>query len=315
MKTKRLFLFAAYDKQGIIDDTLMHYLRYLSGIGDIVFVMDNDASKEELKKLDDIPNVLHVSAKRHGEYDFGSYKRCYEWADKSGILDNYDWVYLVNDSVYGPLFDFIDILIKMETSGCDLTGMIDFSSKLVPVQVQSWFVGLSKRVATAKFMGDFMRSVKAQDDKQLIVLKYEVGLSQTILRHGYKMFTFISGEVAEPIHRIYETPLEILKIGLPFLKKNALVNIQGLQYLYPYTSAEFVNSIYNNAVRTGIKMAGSVMKVATDQRPPYEKSYRLTIFSIPIITIYRQRHDSGTVVCYKVLILDSIPVMKILLRK
>ena len=43
MSVKRLFLFAAYDKEGIIDDTLLHYLRCLSDYGDVAFVMDNFA--------------------------------------------------------------------------------------------------------------------------------------------------------------------------------------------------------------------------------------------------------------------------------
>ena len=41
---KRLFLFAGYDRDGIVDDSLLWYLKSLSGLGDIVFVMDNDAT-------------------------------------------------------------------------------------------------------------------------------------------------------------------------------------------------------------------------------------------------------------------------------
>ena len=52
--TKRLFLFAGYDKDGIVDDTLIYYLSELSKLGDIVFVMDNDASETELNKIKQI---------------------------------------------------------------------------------------------------------------------------------------------------------------------------------------------------------------------------------------------------------------------
>lgn len=310
MEVKRLFLFAGYDNQGIIDDTLLHYLRYLSGYGDIIFVMDNVAANAELNKLNDIPNILYRTAERHGEYDFGSYKRGYQWADKHDLLNKYDWIYLVNDSVYGPLFDIRNTLEDLESRGVDLTGMIDFVNKFTPVQVQSWFVGLSRRVVNEQFFKDFMNGIQAQTDKQLIVLKYEVGLSQLILQHGYKMSTFISGEKGDAVHRIYEQPLKMLKKGLPFIKKQALMNLQGMQYLHPYTTEVFVDEIYHNASRTGVKI-----NVIRTEKPRYEKYYRLTFLSIPILTIYRQLHDNGMLVCYKVYIFDFVPVIKILLNR
>lgn len=310
MEMKRLFLFAGYDAQGIIDDTLVHYLRCLSAYGDIVFVMDNTTPNAELNKLNDIPNILYRHAERHGEYDFGSYKRAYQWADNNGILSKYDWIYLVNDSVYGPLFDIRGILDDLESRGVDLTGMIDFTNKLTPIQVQSWFVGLSRRVATEPFIKKFMNSVQAQTDKQLIVLKYEVGLSQEILRHGYKMATYISGEVGDTCHRIYKQPLQMLKEGLPFIKKQALKDLQGLQYLYPYTTDVFVDEIHRDAVRVGIKVATTCYV-----KPSYEKNYRLTLWGIPLLTIYRQRHDSGDTACYKAYVFDFIPVLKVFLKK
>lgn len=313
MEVKRLFLFASYDKQGIIDDTLLHYLRFLSDYGDIIFVMDNVAANAELKKLNKIPNILYKLAERHGEYDFGSYKRGYQWACKKRLLKKYDWVYLVNDSVYGPLFDIRRILEDLESRGVDLTGMIDFTNNFTPIQVQSWFVGLSRRVATSDFIKSFMEEIKSQTDKQLIVLKYEVGLSQVVLRHGYKMSTFISGERGEPQHRVYDTPLEMLRIGLPFIKKQALVNLHGMQYLYPFTTELFVDQIYYNALRTGVRLIPLVNKQY--EKPKYEKSYRLTIWSIPLITVYRQRHDTGGLTCYKVYLFDYIPVLKVSSRK
>lgn len=310
MEIKRLFLFAGYDAQGIVDNTLLHYLRCLSGYGDIVFVMDNDAAESEVDKVASIPNVLYAVATRHGEYDFGSYKRAYDWADKNGLLNKYDWVYLVNDSVYGPLYDIRPILDDLESRGVDLTGMIDFSNKCTPVQVQSWFVGLSRRVATSDFMHVFMKNIRAQSDKQLIVLKYEVGLSQIILRHGYKMSTLIKDENSDVKHLIYDCPLEALKLGLPFVKKGAVANLPGLQYLYPYTTEKFVDDVYHNITRSGLSVA-----VIEPERPRYNKSYRLTLLSIPLVTIYRQRHISTAITCYKVYLFDFLPIFKILTKR
>lgn len=182
--SKRLFLFAAYDKDCLIDDTLLYYLEALSKLGDIIFTMDNDTPAKEMAKLDRIPNILHASAQRHGEYDFGSYKRGYIWANDNQILDNYDWIYLTNDSVLGPMGDLESMLMNIESRGADCVGMVSNDPQLLPAHIQSWFVGLKRHVATSKFFRDFITNVAHQTDKLSVVYKYEVRMSQMLVENG-----------------------------------------------------------------------------------------------------------------------------------
>lgn len=309
MSVKRLFVFAGYDPQGVIDNTLLHYLRSLSVLGDIVLVMDCDISSDERKKLNQVDNLLYFKAERHKEYDFGSYKRGFQYARNKKILKKYDWVYFVNDSVYGPLFDIEPILLDLESRGADLIGMADFMNKPTPIQVQSWFVGVSKEVANSEFLSKFFDSVCSQVNKQLIVLKYEVGLSQVILHHGYKMDTWISGEVGEVCHSVYENPIGMLKQGLPFVKKAGLKNTNGLQYLYPYTTDKIVDDISKHAKRTGVLVVG------LEAVPEYEKFFRLTILSLPIILIKRQVQKDLNLTSYKLYLFDKLPVCKLAVKK
>ena len=152
---KRLFFFASYDPDRVVDDSLLWYLQALSKLGDIVFIMDNDISRNFVQKVKNIPNVLYADALRHQEYDFGSYKRGFLWAQESNILKRYDWIYLVNDSVFGPFFDLEPILDNMEKQNAENAfGMIGLKAEDIaelgwPDHVQSWFVGLSQRVFSA----------------------------------------------------------------------------------------------------------------------------------------------------------------------
>ncbi len=233
---KRLFIFAGYDKLGIIDESLLYYLHSLSKLGDIVFNMDNEASKEELDKVRAVPNLLHANAVRHGEYDFGSYKRGYVWAEENDILKNYDWVYLVNDSMYGPLRDLKPVLEEMESRGASAFGMIKLhsaeSKDIVvrlslygyPQHVQSWFVGMKHEIASSDWMADFMKSIRSHENKMDIVFHYECGLSQAIKKHGYEIETYENE--FDGLH-VYSHPLELIKKGFPFLKKQAICNIKN----------------------------------------------------------------------------------------
>ena len=115
---KRLFLFAFYDPQGVVGEAALRYLEALRALGDIVLATDSDLRPGEAEKL--APLVVSYEAARHGEYDFGSYKRAFRQADLSG----YDVVYLVNDSVVGPLRPLEPYLLRMEALGTDAFGLV-----------------------------------------------------------------------------------------------------------------------------------------------------------------------------------------------
>lgn len=299
---KRLFLFASYDKDKKIDDSLLYYLRSLSELGDIIFVMDNDVSVIELKKLFKIPNILHVYTSSHGEYDFGSYKRGYIWARDNKRLKNYDWLYLVNDSVYGPLYSLRPLLDNLENKGADFIGMTENHNKNIPSHIQSWFIGLSKPIFTNKLFDEFISNVSRQQSKWDIIMKYEVGLTQLLLRVGYSMQTIICNNFGVDI--VYEEPMRLLSLGVPFVKKLALANIEELHYLYPYMDdMSLMGMLYENVLRTN----ANGKQLVSSKEHMYKKCFRLSLFSCPIITIYKKNKYSE----YKLCIFDQIPVFKI----
>jgi len=70
---KRLTLFAHWDPDSIIDDTVILYLKKLKEVSDIIFYSDCELSNIALKKITGY--TIKYGAERHCECDFGSYKR------------------------------------------------------------------------------------------------------------------------------------------------------------------------------------------------------------------------------------------------
>ena len=256
--TKRLFIFAGYDRDGIVDETLLYYLNHLSGLGDIVFTMDTDLPDSELAKIQEIPHVLHATAKRHGEYDFGSYKRGYAWARDNKLLNKYDWVYLVNDSVFGPLFDLTPALNKLESNNSENAfGMIGLHTTRemiakYPTHVQSWFVGVSKPVSNADWFADFLGDVQRQESKDAIVWKYEVGLNKTLVAHGVNIGVFERGFTGTDVYS------ELIP-NFPFLKKLAVKNVPCMKSLYDNIAPDFAVAIKQCVKRCKLR-TGSLFK-------------------------------------------------------
>lgn len=270
MKNNRLFLFAAYNKQEYISDTLIDYLNFLSRYGDIVLCFDSDVSKTELNKLKNIKNILYVLAGRHGEYDFGSYKRTYQYAYDTKLLNKYDWCYFVNDSVY--CLNMPEYLLKdIESKGADLVGMVKYRDCQTPEHIQSWFMGISKKIANAEFMHDFINGISRQQKKIDIILKYEIMFSRIIINQGFKMASFVPH--AHNTTTVYKNPYALLNYGVPFIKKKAVQYMRDINRAVLYASGEnIVDNIKKDIVQNKIQIIPNT----------YYRAYKLSVFGIPV---------------------------------
>lgn len=215
-RLKRLFLFAFYDPQGIVGESALRYLEALREQGDIVLATDCDLQPGESDKL--APLVASYTASRHGEYDFGSYKRAFLQADLSG----YDVVYLVNDSVVGPVYPLAPCLRRMEALGTDA-----FSLVLNPSRknrhLQSWFIGLRPSVFQSVWFREFMESVTAVESKGEVCSRYESGLARLLEAHSvpYAGLYELKGKA------VYNRVGRLCEKGFPFVKKSAFTRHGG----------------------------------------------------------------------------------------
>ena len=218
--TRRLFLVAAYDPQDIVGASLVYYVRALARCGDVVLAADSDFPQSELRKLD--PYVLHSQAGRHREYDFGSYKRAWEWASGNPDVASYDYVYLVNDSVFGPLGEIEGCLRRMEESGKQAFALVLNPHRKAP-HLQSWFIGTTKAVFLSQWFDAFLRSVERQEDKVAVCKIYETGFTELLKANALEYCGLF--EIAG--RGIYNKPLKLCRSGLPFLKKNSVTRHCG----------------------------------------------------------------------------------------
>ncbi len=96
--------------------TSYYYLRGLAPVADrILFVSDCELSAAEAAKLEGLAEL--VFAGRHGEYDFGSWKR--GLAHLNYDLAGWDELILANDSCYAPVYPFEDAFEIMKDVSCD----------------------------------------------------------------------------------------------------------------------------------------------------------------------------------------------------
>ncbi len=187
---KRLAIFASFSKNSVIEDYVVYYLRELrKNVDGIVFIMDNPLLPGEIGKVQDY--VFHAQCERHREYDFGSYKRGYRYLVENNILENTDELVVCNDSCYGPIFPFENVFQEMEAR----ENRVDFwglnSNDRIRHHIQSFFYVFKKTVFNDACFGEFLSSVKEEEDVLGVILNYEAAFTGYLKTKGHTYDTYL----------------------------------------------------------------------------------------------------------------------------
>ena len=212
---------------------------------------DGHLYQHELAKL--APVTVGAWSVPHGSYDFGSY--CLLARDLVGweAIEGYDELVLANDSGY-LLRPLDEVFAEMAGRSCDWWGLQASKHDYHPdepdapvlplaralqtmvgervmadvehLHVSSYFLAFRRGLLRDEGFRRRLDSVVAQDAKNLVILKYEIGLSRYLLARGFEMDTFITD--LYPFHPLYtKRYFDLLDRGFPLLKRHLLVENSG----------------------------------------------------------------------------------------
>ena len=255
---KRLAIFAHFDKNNIIEDSVVYYVNQLKKYCEkVLFLSLSDLPQEEQNKIGD---VLLVN---HNEYDFGSYKRGFHYAKENGMLENLDEVLFVNDSVFSvnpldkifenePKTDFWGIVENK--FGFKKCGKLCFSKK--SPHLQSWFLAFKKNVFESDCFQDFLNSIKEENCKNDVILNYEIKLTQILKDNGFNYSAILKDFKNSYNPSIYYWR-EILKENIPFVKRSVLLGLNRDKT----TIVDFEKEITNKKALDSIKKNTGEIKI------------------------------------------------------
>jgi len=238
---KKLAVFSSFSVDGKISERLVYYLKELKKVCDgIIFIADNPLIPTEFDKIKDL--VVHAEASRHGEYDFGSYKRGYLYALNNHLLDNVEELIFCNDSCYGPIYPFKTMFDTMNQKHVDFWGICandDFRYHL-----QSYFIVFNNCVFNSNVFYEFINSVKKEDDRRSVILNYETKLTKLLMQEGFtcdSYIPFVPNDEKYPYkyrHNLTYFPIYLMKLGCPLIKvkiiNKTLPNFDGDRETFEY---------------------------------------------------------------------------------
>ncbi len=183
----RIAIFAHYDRDAVIDDYVLYYLRGLKEVvARLLFVSDAPLARPETGKLEGLAEL--VSAAPHGEYDFGSWKRGIGFLGSQ--LCQCDELVLANDSCYAPVVPFQVVFARMAESECDAWSGTATGDKGQVRHLNSYFLVFRRRILVDPAFTAFWRGVTSQPTSEEVVTHYENRLSEMLAGRGYRLGSF-----------------------------------------------------------------------------------------------------------------------------
>jgi lipopolysaccharide biosynthesis protein len=181
INAKRVAVFAHYNRQGLVHDYVIHHLEALKAAGFVIIFVSNSLrlNPESLQAV--LASCGLVVCRQNIGYDFGAYK---DGLKIIGDLARLDQLILANDSVYGPFHDLADILSKCTDENA-VWGITDSWSHRY--HLQSYFLLFNKSALSSTAMRRFWDSVMYVQSKDWVIFRYEVGLTQALLRGGLRL--------------------------------------------------------------------------------------------------------------------------------
>lgn len=187
-KIKRVAIYASYSNANKIEDYVIYYLSKLKEDTDlIVYVCDNPLADEEVQKINNVADIVITG--RHGEYDFGSYKRGYLYLLEKKLLGEFEELVFCNDSCYGPIESFERIFKVMQRRRLDFWGLTQNSQ--FSDHLQSYFLVFGKAVFQSAVFREFIIGVTKEKSVQMVINKYEVNLTKTLSENGFLWGSFV----------------------------------------------------------------------------------------------------------------------------
>lgn len=226
LRDETVCLFAHFDRDGRIEDYVVHHLACLRAAGVIpILVSTAQLRPEEITKA--APYCAAILERDNIGLDFGSWR--------TGLLA-YPQIWecatllFANDSVYGPMGKagstiLRQLIDRMAATGCDFFCVTE--SLQVRRHYQSYFLGFRKSCLRSAAFRRYCEDIRLLSDKHEIIQRYEIGLLGRLTQHGLRGEALIPATPPKSALAPKPNPTlhrwrEALAAGSPFVKVQLL---------------------------------------------------------------------------------------------
>lgn len=196
-----------------------------AGIG-VILVINTDLPAEALQVPQSLLDSLHGCVRRENAgYDFAAWAHAYSLLDTTRL----ERLYLVNDSIVGPLDDatFGSMIARIRASHADLVGLTQ--NPHPRWHLQSFFLIANRGLLRAPLFRELMLNIVNLPTKQAVIDTYETQISGYLLAHGLRCAAvFPQLEPGSPLpDDSFFRWSQLVDSGFPYVKASILKRVHG----------------------------------------------------------------------------------------
>ena len=181
---------------------------------DVVLVINTDQHEQPLEKPNDDLRMAGLCIRENKGFDFGAWSHIMATIETS----NFDRVYWVNDSLFGPLTttSFDRMIASVRASTADLVGLTENGTD--ERHLQSFFLSFNHNILQDNRFTTYAQQLWQLPTKSLVIEFYEVRLTQLIQQLGFTTQALFSMPGQAKQELTYNYPRALHAQGFPYLK-------------------------------------------------------------------------------------------------
>lgn len=237
MKNK-LLLYVHFNRNNELSEHVIYQIQKLrQNFEEIFFISNSKIDHKDLTQLTAPKLIDGFMQRENAGYDFAA------WSDamkRYGFdkLSQYDSVTIMNDTCFGPVYDFTTPLERMDSDNqIDFWGITnnrshkvkpweDKDAIVLPDHIQSYFVSYKQNVVKSVAFEKFWSNIEVLNDVVEVIIKYETAMTKYFENAGFKSAVLFdtrkedwTGMIVHDFS-VFNLP-ELLKREIAFLKIKA----------------------------------------------------------------------------------------------
>ena len=321
----RLGIYFFFDKDGIVDDYVLYFLKNFKKIcSEVCVVVNGFLTDISQQKLNDNCNKLIIRDNKG--FDSWAYKRAIEEYGYNNIK-KYDELVLCNFTFFGPIYPLEEMFLNMEKRNCDFWGIhrhrYEPNAYMAGVEIcehiQSHFMVFKNSILRSIMFQNYWNELKPINTYEEAVAYHELKATKYFEELGFKSSTFINPQkyfdktgnssVFCGIQQVKEDRCPILKRKVFFIK-NGKIEFSQIDGKNPFTDLKFIKNntdypikyIEQNIERCFGKLNNPLFNISLlfhKNKKGQQKTYK--ILGIPILTTKKKHKRHITIKKYYIL--------------
>jgi len=219
---KRLAAYVFWEKDGIVRDYVVTYLKGLTAVTEKLYVVVNgDILLEGKKRLESETGACVIQRPNKG-VDFWAYKAAID--HEGDRISDYDEVILCNCSCYGPIYPFHEMFEKMGKRDVDFWGITEWPLNEGGYQgtwILSYFMVFRPHIFCSQVWKDYWKNLSPVYSREECIEKHETKFTSYFAEQGFSYDVYCPN-TPDYIDATIEAPDKlIIEQRCPIIKRKA----------------------------------------------------------------------------------------------